>query len=35
MNDSNHEIDFEKVKKEINQAFEQVFSEKSSFENSI
>lgn len=35
INDSNHEIDFEKVKKEINQAFEQVFSEKSSFENSI
>lgn len=35
INDSNHEIDFEKVKKEINQAFEQVFPEKSSFENSI
>lgn len=27
INDSNHEIDFEKVKKEINQAFEQVFPE--------
>ena len=35
INDSNHEIDFEKVKKEINQAFEQIFPEKSSFENSI
>lgn len=35
INDSNHEIDFQKVKKEINQALAQIFSEKSSFERDI
>ena len=32
LNDSNHKIDFEKAKSEINHAFEQIFPEKSSFE---
>lgn len=32
LNDSNHKIDFEKVKTEIQHAFESVFPEKSSFE---
>lgn len=32
INDSNHKIDFEKAKQEINEAFLQVFPEKSSFE---
>lgn len=32
INDSNHEIDFEKAKKEINTALEQRLSQKSSYE---
>lgn len=32
INDSNHEIDFEKVKHEVNAALEQIFPERSSFE---
>ena len=32
INDSNHEIDFEKAKKEINIALEQRLSQKSSYE---
>ena len=32
INDSNHDIDFEKAKNEINTALEQIFPERSSFE---
>ena len=32
INDSNHEIDFEKAKREVNTALERIFPERSSFE---
>lgn len=35
INDSNHEIDFEKAKKEINNALDQILPEKSEFERKL